>query len=1272
MRAHTRTYTVVFAAFIILLALGSGESVTAAPVTITRVSVASDGSQGDGDSGSTADPRGIPALSADGRYVAFCSEATNLVPNDTNNADDVFVHDLLTRQTTRVSVATGGTQGNGYSCFPFMSADGRFVVFVSSASNLTEGDISFYGDIFIHDRSAGQTSLISKTPYGCRGNNSSTSPSISADGRYVAFQSDANNLIGTYICPNPSDPCHCVCVEDCSDTSNTSDIFIHDRLTGKTKMITSWYGEVGQPVISGNGRYVAFLTEESLAWEDTNNYPDVYVYDQQTENVRLGSISWYGSATNLNSKDPSLSYDGRYLAFTSAASNLIPGGDTNSNFDVFVRDFQAGNTARVSIASDGEEGYTSSWQPAISADGRFVTFISRAENLAPGDNNNRDDIFVHDRDADMDAIFDEPGAVSTTRLSVSADNIEADNDSDEPFISGDGRYVAFQSYASSLVANDTNDKSDIFLAPNKFSGLSLSSSPINDVSPGQVVTFALQLSWMSGDGQNVSGAISNTLPALTTYLEGSADAGNLYYDRELHTLDWDGILVDGQTATIVYTVQVHGCRDIYTAGPWPGQLRNAATAGLGEYRFSARKMLNLLPPDLIVTGIEVTQGIQNLNNDVTLIAGKPDTLARVFVQSLPPPGIQECDVLNVTADLKNGSGSSLTPLNRPVTAFSQPQERPSLDERQGGGVLNFRLPAGWIDTAGNQVLTAKVDARNSIPESDDGNNEFTTTVTFAAEPPLELYLYRVLWIQSPLGKLHAARPGTGQKIVSALKAMLPFPTVEVRYRQYFFPFATIAPPGLVTYTRIAHALGTKLAFEKLFGNAPDSAIAYGYLGTFDSSLEWPDEGVTYPVGHAAAGGAAVIDGIFVAVHELGHIFGLAHVDGKPDDNCKEPYQSWGWPWIDRSYPHPEGRLSTSQDPYVGATYFGFSSLVMRGLPSDRYDIMTYCTGDVRWVSNYYWDKVRQAHPVDESANQTRLVSPDGEYLMVSGIISTTANTAELSTFCRLPDLPPQPVPAPGDYAIHLLDDSTLLASYPFTAPVDTEGLGYAAFLEIVPYITGTERIEIVHDTDVLAERLVSLHPPTVTLTLPETSDPLTGTVIITFTANDADEDALSFALFYSPDDGQTWLNVELDIITATYALDTFYLPGSDQARLRVIVSDGVNTGQAISEAFRVARKGPQAFILTPEDQVFYPWNEPIRLEGTAWDEEDGLITGASLTWTDSISGSLGTGDVHYVAGLTVGWHTITLTATDSDNSVHTAVVRIHVGNQVWLPLAVKK
>jgi len=345
-----------------LLLVSAASSATTAGTV--RVSVSSSQKEGDR-------PSWTAGISANGRYVAFTSQATNLVPGDTNERQDAFVVDRRTGHTQRVSVSSGSAQAK-----PTENPDG------------------------------GSAAL-----------------GISADGRYVLFRSDAPNLVP-------------------GDRNAKSDAFVRDRATGKTRRIPlGGVGGVPAGVLSANGRYAVLQASDNL-----------YRYDLRRRHLlRLtaGANGW--------SDSPSISADGRSVAFTSIASNLVH-GDTNKLPDVFVRDVRTGKTTRVSVTSAGRQGVGKRYSngsnaPTISSDGRYVAFHSDMRNLVPGDTNGVFDIFVHDRVTGK-----------TQRVSVSSTGRQANAECGPGMsFTADDRYVAFNSLATNLVANDRNDITDVFI-----------------------------------------------------------------------------------------------------------------------------------------------------------------------------------------------------------------------------------------------------------------------------------------------------------------------------------------------------------------------------------------------------------------------------------------------------------------------------------------------------------------------------------------------------------------------------------------------------------------------------------------------------------------------------------------------------------------------------------------------------------------------------------------------------------------------------------------
>ncbi|MGD9180132.1 MAG: hypothetical protein PVG15_01590 [Desulfobacterales bacterium] len=403
---------------------------------IERVSITSVGIQANGNSEE-------PSISSDGAIVAFISAATNLVAGDTNGVQDVFVHDRDTGITERVSIASVGTQGDDDAFTLSLSSNGSFVAFGSFATNLVGGDTNDVIDVFVHDRDSGTTERVSIATAGTQANDESFSPAISATGRFVAFRSDATNLVA-------------------NDTNNNSDIFVRDRTLGVTQRVsvasdgTQANGDSILPAISSDGRFVAFSSEASnLVGGDTNNQADIFVHDRQDDTtVLIVGPAEFNTGSGIFIVAPSISPDGDFVGFRSNAGDLVP-GDTNNSFDTFLIDRVTIIAERSSVSTSEEEGNSDSSRPSLTSNNRFVAFSSIATNLVSEDTNGFEDVFVRDRDEGK-----------TRRVNLAFDGSEGDNRSLSAVISGDGQYVAFTSLAENLVANDTNGFSDIFVIPN--------------------------------------------------------------------------------------------------------------------------------------------------------------------------------------------------------------------------------------------------------------------------------------------------------------------------------------------------------------------------------------------------------------------------------------------------------------------------------------------------------------------------------------------------------------------------------------------------------------------------------------------------------------------------------------------------------------------------------------------------------------------------------------------------------------------------------------
>lgn len=380
-------------------------------------------------------------VSAGGRAVAFDSAASNLVAGDTNGIPDVFVADEA-GVIERVSVTPGGRESETFTGEPALSRDGRFVGFNSSTYDMRErGNGNGRSAVFVHDRRAGRTTRVSERSDGGAANGSSGGAALSANGRWVAFASSASNLAAK------------------GDDNGTTDIFVHDRRTGKTNRVSlsrtggdpnwdsSWH------TISGNGRHVAYASYSSnVVRRDRNDAPDIFVYDRVERRTEIVSVTSEGRRSDEYSWGPNLSHDGRYVSFSTYA--VLAETDTVGGKDVYVHDRATGETEQVSVDSEERPLNQETDWATMSEDGRYVAFATPADNPGSGDTNEAFDVYVRDRVAG-----------TTTRVSVGDEGQEA-NDDVWPFgsISPDGRYVCWLTAATNLDDRaDPGDYEDVFL-----------------------------------------------------------------------------------------------------------------------------------------------------------------------------------------------------------------------------------------------------------------------------------------------------------------------------------------------------------------------------------------------------------------------------------------------------------------------------------------------------------------------------------------------------------------------------------------------------------------------------------------------------------------------------------------------------------------------------------------------------------------------------------------------------------------------------------------
>ncbi|MDP2181382.1 MAG: calcium-binding protein [Actinomycetota bacterium] len=454
--------------------------VAIAPDTTVRASVASDGTQANGESSH-------PDISEDGRYIAFWSWASTLVPEDANGWGDIFLRDTESNETTCVSVdLDGDPASHGATNDCEISGSGRYVAFSSDSPGIVAGDTGADWDLFVRDMQSNETTLASQSTAGVKGNDYSNNASLSADGRYVAFFSNANNLVP-------------------GDTNGRQDVFVRDLQLGVTTRVSvgpaseQGNGHSFYPKISKDGTKVAFITyATTFAADDTSSQADIYIKTLAggaIERVNVKPDGGESSAEVALSDYMGLSDDGRYVAFASRAGDLVS-TPVQSGSCIYVRDVESDVTTAPVHAADG--GLPDSYAdfPSMTGDGSLVAFLSGATNLVADDTNSAQDAFVVD-----------VATGECVRASVDSSGQEANNITTEGRIAGNGTALAFLSRATNLVPSDTNSQPDVFVR-------SLVTAPADTTAP-TVMTNAVarytgmaHISITATDGPDGSGVAS--------------------------------------------------------------------------------------------------------------------------------------------------------------------------------------------------------------------------------------------------------------------------------------------------------------------------------------------------------------------------------------------------------------------------------------------------------------------------------------------------------------------------------------------------------------------------------------------------------------------------------------------------------------------------------------------------------------------------------------------------------------------------------------------
>jgi predicted outer membrane repeat protein len=704
--------------------------------------------------------------------------------------------------------------------------------------------------------------------------------------------------------------------------------------------------------------------------------------------------------------------------------------------------------------------------------------------------------------------------------------------------------------------------------------------------------------------------------------------------------------------------------------------------------------------------IEVTQGIQDLSNTVPLIRGKT-AWVRAYVRrasgaSSPLVSAQLWHIVN-----NQRVGSPVYPSN-PGGKLAPPT---SPNRSQLGDAFYFPVPSAWLNASTLQVEVtvnpSKVSGGCGIlcfffwwRDADETNYNDNTVrsplLNLQVVPTMRLKLYNVVYSRN--NTWYKATSAQMDEIESWLRRAYPISSLIVYRYETTMPESSIYTSGKddkgnPTYYLDAGKVNQRLDLvrnidktfninfrqqDRYYGVATNASgdfmrgLGGGYISSgptgprTSSGWQWELDSTSY--------------GDWYAGHEIGHTWGRGHP--VPAGYVSETNKGCGHSRSDPNYPYANAVIG-GYNTYVWlggnfwltfppSRYYGFDVALRRPVVRgpDWTDVMSYCQNE--WMSDYTYNGIRaQMQAEGFAVTAAQVMAPAGDFLLIQGQIAPDGNSASLGEILTLPAAS-QPLPDPGAYSLELRGGGgTLLASHSFTPTVYAEegtpndGIGFVNL--VIPAVSGIQTIELRRGETLLASRTVSAHPPTATLDTPNGGESIgPAGVTVSWQMADEDNDPLTAAILFSPDNGASWQTLQTGI-TDTTSVDIPYslLTGTEQGRMRVLVSDGVQTAMDDSDAvFSVQRNAPEVAFLSPLPDSSFVVSQTVALAASAYDKEDGQLTDAAFAWSSDRDGALGTGAALSLDTLSAGQHVVSVTATDSDGSSTTVTRTVAIGTDV--------